>query len=178
KDPQYFAQAFTAIQDLIDQTWVLAGHDISSGGLITALLEMCFPVQNVGLKVKLDRLHEPDMVKALFAENPGILIQVADDHAVEALLVEADIDYVELAKVTDSGNIEFAGKDLTLDIEVLRDVWFRSSYLLDSKQSGEKLAKDRFDNYKKQPLAFEFAEGWKGDFASAGLNPFRTEKGK
>ncbi|MEP0713168.1 phosphoribosylformylglycinamidine synthase [Algoriphagus sp.] len=178
KNPRYFAKAFTAVQDLIDQTWILAGHDISSGGLVTALLEMCFPVQHIGLKVKLDRLHEPDMVKALFAENPGILIQVADDHAVEALLVEADIDYVELAKVTDSGNIEFAGKDLTLDIADLRDVWFRSSYLLDRKQSGEQLAKDRFDNYKNQPLAFEFAEGWKGDFAASGLDPYRTNKGK
>lgn len=178
KNPRYFAKAFTAIQDLIDQTWILSGHDVSSGGLVTALLEMCFPVQNIGLKVKLDRLQEPDMVKALFAENPGILIQVADDHAVETLLVEADIDYVELAKVTDSGSMEFAGKDLTLDIADLRDVWFRSSYLLDRKQSGEKFAKERFDNYKNQPLAFEFAEGWKGSFETAGLDPFRTAKGK
>ena len=178
KNPAYFAKAFTAIQDLIDQTWVLSGHDISSGGLVTALLEICFPVQNIGLKVKLDRLREPDLVKALFAENPGILIQVADDHAVESLLVEADVDYVELAKVTDSGLIEFAGKDLSLDIAELRDVWFRSSYMLDRKQSGDKLAKDRFDNYKNQPLSFEFSEGWKGSFETSGLDPFRTSKGK
>ncbi|HCH43342.1 MAG TPA: phosphoribosylformylglycinamidine synthase [Algoriphagus sp.] len=174
----YFAKAFKAVQDLIDQTWIHAGHDISSGGIITALLEMCFPTPEIGLEVRIDRLGENDLVKALFAENPGILIQVPDDHPVETLLVEADIDYVELATVTNSGKIDFLGKDLSLDIEQHRDIWFRSSYLLDRKQSGEKLAKDRFDNYKNQPLSYEFAPNWKGSFAESGINPFRKETGK
>ncbi|MBN7815521.1 phosphoribosylformylglycinamidine synthase [Algoriphagus pacificus] len=178
KDAAYFGKAFTAVQDLIDQGWILAGHDISSGGLITALLEMCFPTPGVGLKVHAERMHEEDLVKVLFAENPGILIQVADENAVEALLVEADVDYVELAKVTDTGKVEFKGNDLSLDIPELRDVWFRSSYLLDRKQSGEKLAKDRFDNYKNHVLSYEFAKDWKGSFESAGLDPFRKSAGK
>ncbi|EAZ79287.1 phosphoribosylformylglycinamidine synthase [Algoriphagus machipongonensis] len=178
KSPEYFAKAFTAIQDLIDQGWLLAGHDISSGGLITALLEMCFPSPGVGLKVHVDRMGEEDLVKVLFAENPGILIQVADENAVEALLVEADVDYVELAKVTDSGKLDLKGKDISLDIAELRDTWFKSSYLLDKKQSGEKLAKDRFENYKNQALSYEFAEGWKGSFEGAGLDPFRKSSGK
>ena len=178
KDAAYFGKAFTAVQDLIDQGWILAGHDISSGGLITALLEMCFPTPGVGLKVHAERMHEEDLVKVLFAENPGILIQVADENAVEALLVEADVDYVELAKVTETGKVEFKGNDLSLDIPELRDVWFRSSYLLDRKQSGEKLAKDRFDNYKNHVLSYEFAKDWKGSFESAGLDPFRKSAGK
>ncbi|MFT7203835.1 MAG: phosphoribosylformylglycinamidine synthase [Algoriphagus sp.] len=178
KDSAYFRQAFIAVQDLIDQTWLLSGHDISSGGLVTALLEMCFPSTQIGLDVKLDRLEETDLVKALFAENPGILIQVADDNAVENLLVEADVDYVELATVTASGKLTFEGKNLTLDVAEMRDVWYKSSYLLDRKQSGEELAKERFDNYKKQPLNYTFAEGWKADFDTAGINPFRSEKGK
>src|SRR5690606_34085266 len=35
-------------------------------------------------------------------------------------------------------------------------------YLLDKNQSGEKLAKQRFDNYKKQPLKFNFPKGFSG----------------
>ncbi|MBN3583766.1 phosphoribosylformylglycinamidine synthase [Algoriphagus aestuarii] len=178
KDAEYFGQAFMAIQDLIDQGWILAGHDISSGGLVTALLEMCFPTPGSGLKVHPDRMSEKDMVKMLFAENPGILIQVSDENAVEELLSESDVDFVELAKVTDSGSIDFKGTDLSLDVAELRDVWFKSSYLLDRKQSGEKLAKDRFDNYKNQVLSYEFAEGWKGSFEDSGIDPFRKSSGK
>lgn len=178
QNPQYFARAFTAIQDLIEQTWILSGHDISSGGLVTALLEMCFPTTNMGMEVFLDRLGEDDIIKALFAENPGVLLQVSDENAVQSLLVEADIDFVEIASINDSGRITFVGKNLDLNVAEMRDHWFRSSYLLDKKQSGEKLAKERFDNYKNQALSFEFAEGWKGSFEGLGLDPFRTTKGK
>ncbi|MBN3520066.1 phosphoribosylformylglycinamidine synthase [Algoriphagus lutimaris] len=173
KDSEHFAKAFASVQDLIDQGWILAGHDISSGGLITTLLEMCFPSPGVGLKVHPNRMKEQDLVKMLFAENPGVILQVSDENAVEELLVEDDVDFVELAKVTDTGKVEFKGTELSLDVAELRDTWFKSSYLLDRKQSGEKLAKDRFDNYKNQVLSYEFAEGWKGDFKAVGLDPFR-----
>lgn len=178
QNARYFAKAFTAIQDLIDQTWILAGHDISSGGMVTALLEMCFPSQKVGLEVFLDRLEETDLTKILFAENPGVLLQVSDENAVQSLLVEADIDYVEIATITDSGKITFEGKGLSLDIAEMRDIWYSSSYLLDRNQSGEKLAKDRFDNYKNQPLSYQFADSWKGSFEVAGLDPQRKNSGK
>lgn len=175
-DSTYFAKAFETIQGLIEKGLVLSGHDISSGGVITALLEMCFPSQKVGLKVKESRLGESDLVKALFAENPGILIQVSDENTVENLLTENEIDFVELAEVTLDGSVNL--ESLSLNVAEMRDVWFRSSYLLDRKQSGEKLAKDRFDNYKNQILSYEFAPGWTGSFDKLGLDPFRTAKGK
>ena len=175
-DSAYFAKAFETVQELISQDLILAGHDISSGGIITALLEMCFPSQNAGFSVKESRLGEADVVKALFAENPGILIQVANDHQVEDLLAKAEIDFVELAEVTLDGKVSLEAQ--TLDVAELRDLWFKSSYLLDRKQSGEKLAKDRFDNYKKQALSYNFASGWEGKFEILGVDPFRTAKGK
>jgi phosphoribosylformylglycinamidine synthase len=175
-DSAYFASAFGAIQSMIEKGLIHSGHDISSGGIITALLEMCFPSAQVGLKVKESRLGEVDLVKALFAENPGILIQVSDDNQVETLLSEAEIDFVELAEVTLDGAV--ALENLNLNVSEMRDVWFRSSYLLDSKQSGEKLAKDRFENYKNQALSYEFATSWKGSFEGLGLDPYRTTKGK
>ena len=42
KNPEYFADCFNAIQDMIQKGWIMSGHDISAGGLITTLLEMCF----------------------------------------------------------------------------------------------------------------------------------------
>jgi phosphoribosylformylglycinamidine synthase len=175
-DSAYFAKAFETVQDLISKGLILAGHDVSSGGIITALLEMCFPSQSVGLAVKESRLGESDLVKALFAENPGILIQVAKDHTVEDLLAKADLDFIELAEVTLDGKISLESQ--TLEVSELRDVWFHSSYLLDRKQSGEKLAKDRFDNYKNQALSYDFAPGWEGKFEKLGVDPYRTAKGK
>ena len=139
-----------AIQKLIEQGLVLAGHDISSGGLITALLEMCFPSASVGLKVKTDRLKEKDLIKALFSENAGILIQIEQVEKVRAILDNYDIDYISIADVTLDSAVSLPEIGLKLDVAELRDVWFRSSYLLDRKQSGEKLAKERLNNYKNQ----------------------------
>ena len=42
KNPEYFVDCFNAVQELINRGWVMAGHDISAGGLITTLLEMTF----------------------------------------------------------------------------------------------------------------------------------------
>ena len=175
-DAAYFASAFETVQQLIYQGLILAGHDISSGGMLTALLEMCFPSQSVGMQVDVAQLVEKDLVKAMFSENPGILIQVEANGEVEKLLTTVKIGFKTLGTVTLNGKIELASQ--TLAISEWRDLWFRSSYLLDKKQSGEKLALERFTNYKNQPLQYSFSTGWEGKFATLGLDPFRTEKGK
>jgi phosphoribosylformylglycinamidine synthase len=175
KDSQYFSTAFMVIQKLIEKGEILAGHDISSGGLITALVEMCFPSTKVGLKVKADRLMEKDLVKALFAENPGVLIQVKNIERTRAVLENYGISYISIADVSLDGKVEILNTDLTLEVAELRDTWFKSSYLLDKKQSGEKLALDRFNNYKIQPLHYRFGESWEGSFDTFGLNPYRKE---
>ena len=56
RDPEYFARAFNAVQDLIGEGKIMAGHDISAGGLITTLLEMCFANIRGGLDIDLTTL--------------------------------------------------------------------------------------------------------------------------
>jgi phosphoribosylformylglycinamidine synthase len=175
-DSAYFAKAFEAIQELIEAGEILAGHDISSGGMLTALLEMCFPSLQVGLKVHADRLIEKDAVKALFSENPGILVQVKNTEHFKAVLDQKGITAIALAEVTLDAAVSISNPDMILSVGEMRDVWFRSSYLLDSKQSGEQLALDRFNNYKIQPLHYNFGENWEGTFDAFGLNPYRQEK--
>uniref|UniRef100_UPI004048CDBA phosphoribosylformylglycinamidine synthase n=1 Tax=Algoriphagus sp. TaxID=1872435 RepID=UPI004048CDBA len=174
-DAAYFANAFETVQQLISQGLVLAGHDISSGGILTALLEMCFPSQSAGIQVDVAQLDEKDLVKAFFSENPGILIQVEANGEVENLLAAAQIEFKTLGTVTLTSKIELASQ--TLAVSDWRDLWFRSSYLLDKKQSGEKLALERFTNYKNQPLHYSFSPGWEEKFVTLGLDPFRTTKG-
>lgn len=171
KDAEYFADAFTAVQDAIEQGLILAGHDISAGGMITTLLEMCFANVEGGLEVNLDKIAESDIVKILFAENPGIIVQVKEKKAFEKLMTEAGIGFAEIAKPTDERHILVSkeGIQYQFGIDYMRDVWYESSYKLDIKQSGNTCAGNRFENYKMQPLEFKFNKGFSGKLADYGL---------
>jgi len=178
KDAEYFADAFETVQALIGKNLILAGHDISEGGMLTALLEMCFANTNGGLKVNLDAIGETDMVKILFSENPGILIQVKDRKTVEKILKDAGIGFAEIAVPVKERQL-LVQKDKNsyrFDIDQLRDLWFKSSYLLDRKQSGEQCAKERFENYKKQPLQFKFNDSFAGKLSKLGLSADRKNR--
>ena len=176
-NPDYFRDAFNAVQELVKRGLILAGHDILAGGLITCLLEMCFANTDGGLEINLDRFKEDDLVKLLFAENPGVVIQVADKckHDVKKLLDEAGVGYVKLGQPTDERHIlvEKDGATYQFGIDYLRDVWYSTSYLLDSKQSMNGCAKKRFENYKRQPLEFNIAPHFEGSFAQLGIDPDR-----
>ena len=180
KNAEYFADAFMAIQQLIEKGWIMAGHDISAGGLITTLLEMCFANTKGGMHINLhDICKDGDVVKALFAENPGVVIEVSDEHKQEFkdFMEEQGVGYAKIGyPVEDSRSIvvKAGDKDLTFDIDVLRDVWYKTSYLLDRKQSFNGKAKERFENYKKQPIEMKFNKDFKGTLAQYGLNPRRS----
>ena len=179
KSPDYFRDAFNAVQQLVEQGLLLSGHDISAGGLITTLLEMNFANTEGGLDVSLDKFHTDDLVKVLFAENPGVVVQVADKHkkAFKALLDDCGVGYVKLGHPTDERQIMVTLHDATYQfgIDYLRDVWYETSYLLDTKQSMNGRAKARFENYKQQPLEFNLRKDFKGTFKSLGIDPDRRQ---
>ncbi|KGN72193.1 phosphoribosylformylglycinamidine synthase [Porphyromonas sp. COT-239 OH1446] len=174
---EYFREAFETVQQLIKADLVLSGHDISAGGMITTLLEMCFANSRGGLKVQLDALPEKDLVKLLFAENPGVVIQVRDRARVEAMLRDASLGFVEIARPISERNLEIhkAGLKHKLDIDAKRDLWYRSSYEMDRHQSGEKLAAERFEHYKSQPVRYTFPKGFSGNLQALGLDPDRKQ---
>jgi len=160
KDAEFFKNAFNTIQELILDNQILAGHDIGSGGLITTLLEMCFANVNLGAKIDFSVFKEIDLVKILFAENIGVVIQAKEDTVFENKLNSNKIEFFKLGKVVDNGILEFG--ILSLDIAKHRDIWFKTSFLLDQKQSKNGTAKARFDNYKNQPLQFVFPKHFTG----------------
>lgn len=173
-----FKKAFNAIQSLVDNKLLLAGHDVSSGGLITTLLELCFSMPGSGLMLSLDELGESDIVKVLFSENPGVVVQTAKSDAFEALLKEAGVSFTKIGGYLSEPKlfISLSGKQYSFDIDALRTSWFKTSYLLDKRQSGEVKASERFNNFSKQPLTYAFPKAFKGTFDSLGINPNRTEK--
>jgi len=166
KDASYLKLVFNSIQTLIKEGQILAGHDVASGGLITTLLEMCFADVDLGAQLNLTDLGETDTIKLLFSENAGIVFQLnkANEHQVEDRLSRSGIAFAKIGKVI-SGNIlsiKNGGVELGLNISSLRDTWFKTSYLLDDKQTAKGLAKIRYENYKKQPLRYKFPKQFTG----------------
>lgn len=180
KDSAYFVEAFTAVQQLVSEGMVLAGHDISAGGMITALLEMCFADNRAGMDVDFSFLAEKDIIKILFAENPGVLLQIKDEDAkkVSAILEKAGVAYGFLGKPGKAGklNIKKDGASWSLDIAFLRDLWFKTSYLLERRQSGEVKALERYKNYKHNELKYKFPKGFTGKLSDLALDLNRKSK--
>ena len=160
KDAAFFKKAFNTVQELISDNQIAAGHDIGSGGLITTLLELCFADVNLGAQLDFNAFEEKDLVKILFAENIGIVLQAKSDAVVEAKLNANQIEFFKIGNVTNTATLEIA--DWKLDIAEYRDVWFTTSYLLDQKQAKNGTAKERFDNYKNQALQFSFPTHFTG----------------
>ena len=175
KNPEYFVDCFNAIQELIKRGWIMAGHDISAGGLITTLLEMTFANENGGINVNLHDIASDDIVKMLFAENPGVVIQVSDEHKEELkkFLDDEGIGYAKIGYPTPNSRkivVKNGNAENEFDIDSLRDTWYKTSYLLDRDQSMNGMAKKRYTNYKKQPIEISYNKDFKGTLASYGID--------
>ncbi|MCW8981180.1 MAG: phosphoribosylformylglycinamidine synthase [Altibacter sp.] len=164
KNASYVKNVFNTLQQLIMEDQILAGHDVASGGLITTLLEMCFADQDLGANLDLTGLGENDLIKVLFAENCGVVIQASEDETLERILSEKHIEVVKLGSVSETEvlQLKHPQQNIQFSIPEIRDVWYRTSYLLDRRQSGPENAKERFDNYKNQPLSFTFPKQFSG----------------
>ena len=181
KNPEYFADAFNAINEMISRRWIYCGHDISAGGLITTLLEMTFANIDGGMNINLHNIcRDGDIVKTLFAENPGIVVEVAEtyDEDFRSYLDEQGIAYAKIGYPTPDKRtltVKCDEWEHSFDIEALRDVWYSTSYKLDQKQSFNGMAKKRYTNYKKQPLEMIMRSDFDGTFEQLGVTPNRKE---
>lgn len=176
-DPSYFAEVFNTVQDLINKGKILSGHDISAGGMITTLLEMCFSNTSGGVKADFTAFDEKDTVKILLSQNPGIIIQVRDENEIADILLEHGISYFSIGHPVTERALKVTNHDdnITFYIDHLRDLWFRTSYLLDRRQSGPDLARERFENYKNHELKINMGN-FPGTFKSLGISPDRRKK--
>jgi phosphoribosylformylglycinamidine synthase len=157
-----FKTTFNTLQQLIKAGHIQAGHDVGSGGLITTLLELCFADRNLGADLDLSSLGDQDLVAKLFAENISLVFQ-ADTQA-EAILTAEGITFHKIGAVNTAAtlNIKDGTNGLNLDVDHLRDVWFKTSFLLDQKQSGVVKATERYDNYKNHVLNYSFPLNFDG----------------
>ncbi len=182
KNPEYFCDAFNAVQELIKRGWIMAGHDISAGGIVTTLLEMCFANKAGGMNINLhDLCADGDVVKTLFAENPGVVIEVSDEHKEEffKFMEEEGVGFAKIGYPVAEGrslNIKAGDKEYSFDIDEMRDVWYATSHRLDRKQSFNGCADERAANYKNQPVSFKFNDDFEGTLAQYGITADRRER--
>ncbi|UOB17816.1 phosphoribosylformylglycinamidine synthase [Abyssalbus ytuae] len=158
KEAQQFKTIFNTIQQLIKEEKITSGHDVASGGLITTLLEMCFAEKNTGAGISFKDFDEKNLIKILFAENAGLVFQ--GDAAAEEILKNKNIDFHKIGEVENTGVLSVDGH--LFQIDKLRDIWYKTSFLLDKKQTKNNKAEERYQNYKNQPLTFSFPKHFTG----------------
>ncbi len=163
KDAQEVVRIFETVQKLVREDYIHAGHDVSGGGLITTLLEMCFADTDLGLEIDLSSLQEADTTRVLFSENPALVFQ-AKDASIEQILAGQGIVYHKIGRVVDRPVLNLKNLDDTLSFDVAeqRDIWYKTSYLLDKKQTAGRLAQTRYENYKLQSLKYSFPRDFDG----------------
>ena len=172
RDAAYVKKVFNALQELIEKGFVLAGHDVSSGGLITTLMEMNFPNVDHGISVKLDDFAEKDLIRLLFSEKPAVVIQVKNTKRVKHVLSRAGVNFRVFGRLSKKHRVILRNhkKRTRLDVSRYRDVWRETSYLMDAKQTSGQLALERFQNYKRQDLYFHFNREFTGQKNSLGIS--------
>lgn len=163
-DADYFKKAFNTIQELIKADQIAAGHDVGSGGLVTTLLELCFADTNLAANYDLSGLQETDTVKTLFNENIAVVLQAKNDAAFEKACSENGIEAVKIGEVVEVSAVTFKNNEdlFTFNVAETRDTWYKTSFLLDSKQSKNGMAQERYTNYKNQPLKYVFPDHFDG----------------
>ena len=158
QDPQYFKKAFNVVQDHIKNGLIVAGHDIGSGGLITSLLELCFPSTSVGMTLDFKLINEKDLIKILFSEKVGVVLQSNED--LEVSFAREDINAAKIGSVNLSGVLKI--EEFDLQVKELRKIWMSTSSKLETKQTKSELATIRLENVTKQPLSFRFPQKFDG----------------
>src|SRR5690554_6309056 len=168
KSADYVKAVFNTLQEVINDGKIAAGHDVSAGGLITTLLEMCFANLELGADLDLSTIGEADTIKLLFSENCGVVVQASEDALLENTQSEKGIKFHKNGNVTNSEvrHIKNNNEEIELSIPDTRDSWYKTSYLLHRNERVEVNAKERFDNYKKQPFGFKFPKNFTGSSPS------------
>ena len=194
----YFSQVFKEIQRLIKEN--RSGHDVSDGGIITAILEMCF-TGNYGCELDID--CHVSLYEFMFSEELGLIIEVEEKYVKYVVsLIEILAPIYNLGKITDNNIVYISYNDeivLHKQMTYLRELWESTSLKLIERQFGKEYADnhrnkitqyyhERYDNFTydmtklnvgiRPPVAILRDEGTTGDremaaaFYTAGFEPW------
>ncbi|KAL0402796.1 UNVERIFIED_CONTAM: putative phosphoribosylformylglycinamidine synthase, chloroplastic/mitochondrial [Sesamum radiatum] len=137
-DVSYLKRVFNAVQNLIEEELISAGHDISDGGLLVSVLEMAF-AGNCGINLNMTSPSGFSVFQTLFAEELGLILEVRkkDLDLVKEKLLEVGVSTEVIGEVTASPVVELkidGITHLTEETSVLRDLWEETSFQLEKFQ--------------------------------------------
>lgn len=152
EDLELLKRAFNAIQELIGKDFILAGHDVSDGGLIVTLLEMAF-AGNCGMEVFMpvkdfQDPSESKIISTFFAEEAGLVIEYLPEDEKEIVEIIEGKNKVGIWRVGNTllgSRIIFKdhifGGNIILneDMRVLRGIWEETSMQIDLQTQYSKI---------------------------------------
>ncbi|GER34934.1 phosphoribosylformylglycinamidine synthase family protein [Striga asiatica] len=136
-DVSYLKSAFNAVQSLIDDELISAGHDISDGGLLVCVLEMAF-AGNCGVRLNLTST-ENSVSETLFAEELGLVLEVGKENldSVMQKLSYSGVSAEIIGQACSSLAVELkvdGTTHLSEQTSRLRDMWEETSFSLEKLQ--------------------------------------------
>ena len=149
-EPALVARFFAAVQEMVEQGLLLAYHDRSDGGLFVALAEMAFGGR-MGLEARIDDLGA-DPLAALFAEELGAVLQVADPDraAVASILAKHALSPLAFdIGAPDGGRalrLVRGGRELFREnISALNRAWSELTYRMQARRDNPACALQEYD---------------------------------
>ena len=111
QDPDYFIDCFEVVRELMEDGVIMAGTAVGAGGLATAVKTICGDGTGICIDISgIERAtNETDALRILFAEIPGVLIQIQDSDYdyVDSQMLLQDIAYFPLGHPSETGEINF-----------------------------------------------------------------------
>jgi len=158
EDPKLLKDCFNALQELISEDLILAGHDRSDGGLITTLLEMAFS-GNCGVEIAISGQQsaissqdiQKEAISFLFSEEPGMVIEYLpeDEQKLISMLQKKNVPYQVIGKSLKEKRIMIHNSRFTVldeDMRVLRGIWEETSYQIERLQRNPECVEEEKRN--------------------------------
>lgn len=159
-DPQAMKRAFNVTQQLLKDGKLLAGHDVSDGGLLVCLLEMAMGGMcglQVNIKEAVDAFEASDdaILGVLFAEECGWVVECSPEKLqsvleafktanVRAFHLGSSVGYGMSSKITIRCDSFTLIESSTLEV-ILQ--WERTSFELEKLQMNPACAEQEFESF-------------------------------
>ena len=149
ENPEVLKKFFNAITKLKSRMLIQAYHDRSDGGLFACVSEMAF-AGNMGLDLSLEAANQEELLKLLFSEELGCVIQIQNGDLDDVLdiLNEASLSnsIYPIGTVVKDKQISIKNNEFnhSFDLKTLRQAWSKMSYEMQKLRDNPETAEEGF----------------------------------
>jgi phosphoribosylformylglycinamidine synthase len=149
ENPEVLKKFFNAITKLKSRMLIQAYHDRSDGGLFACVSEMAF-AGNMGLDLLLEAANQEELLKLLFSEELGCVIQIQNGDLDDVLdiLNEASLSnsIYPIGTVVKDKQISIKNNEFnhSFDLKTLRQAWSKMSYEMQKLRDNPETAEEGF----------------------------------